>query len=89
MVSPKHNCANLPIDYFLRSLAEDVQEKSVGIILFGTGTDGTLGLKAIKGAAGMTMAQNSLTARFDGMPLSAIALDEWISCCPQKKWDND
>jgi len=43
----KHDSAHLPIDYFLRSLAEDVQELSVGIILSGTGTDGTLGLKAI------------------------------------------
>src|ERR1051325_575642 len=45
----------LPIDYFFRSLAEDQKEKAIGVVLSGTGTDGTLGLKAIKGAAGMTM----------------------------------
>jgi two-component system CheB/CheR fusion protein len=85
MVSPKHNYANLPIDYFLRSLAEDVQEKSVGIILSGTGTDGTLGLKAIKGVAGMSMAQDPPNAKFDGMPLSAIAMGEVDFVLPAEK----
>src|SRR5208282_3256263 len=63
----------LPIDYFFRSLAEDQKEKAIGIILSGTGTDGTLGLKAIKGAAGMTMAQAPESAKYSGMPSSAIA----------------
>ena len=63
----------LPIDYFFRSLAEDQKERAVGIILSGTGTDGTLGLKAIKGAAGMTMAQAPESAKYSGMPSSAIA----------------
>ncbi|MDD5578550.1 MAG: chemotaxis protein CheB [Methylobacter sp.] len=85
MVSPKQNYANLPIDYFLRSLAEDVQDKSIGIILSGTGTDGTLGLKAIKGVAGMTMAQDPSTAKFDGMPLSAIAMGEVDFVLPAEK----
>ena len=49
MESQKYDSSNLPIDYFLRSLAEDVQEMGIGIILSGTGTDGTLGLKTIKG----------------------------------------
>jgi len=62
----------LPIDYFFRSLAEDQKEKAVGIVLSGTGTDGTLGLKAIKGAAGMTMAQAPDSAKYSGMPASAI-----------------
>ncbi len=62
----------LPIDYFFRSLAEDQKDKSVGIVLSGTGTDGTLGLKAIKGATGMTMAQEPQSAKYDGMPASAI-----------------
>ena len=63
----------LPIDYFFRSLAEDRKELAVGIVLSGTGTDGTLGLKAIKGAAGMTMAQEPDSAKYSGMPSSAIA----------------
>ena len=62
----------MPIDLFLRSLAEDQAEKSIGIILSGTGTDGTLGLRAILGAGGITLAQEPTTAKFDGMPISAI-----------------
>jgi two-component system CheB/CheR fusion protein len=63
----------LPVDYFFRSLAEDQKEKAIGIVLSGTGTDGTLGLKAIKGAGGMTMAQAPESAKYSGMPSSAIA----------------
>lgn len=62
----------MPIDAFLRSLAEDQAEKAIGIILSGTGTDGTLGLRAILGAGGITIAQDPSTAKFDGMPSSAI-----------------
>ena len=63
----------LPIDYFFRSLAEDQKHKAIGIILSGTGTDGTLGLKAIKGESGMTMAQEIESAKYAGMPRNAIA----------------
>ncbi len=62
----------MPIDAFLRSLAEDKGENTIGIILSGTGTDGTLGLRAILGVGGITIAQEPSTARFDGMPTSAI-----------------
>jgi two-component system CheB/CheR fusion protein len=62
----------LPIDYFFRSLADDQGERAIGVILSGTGTDGTLGLKAIKAHAGMTMAQEAQTAKYAGMPESAI-----------------
>jgi two-component system CheB/CheR fusion protein len=62
----------MPIDAFLRSLAEDQQENAVGIILSGTGTDGTLGLRAIQGVGGVTLAQEPATAKYDGMPSSAI-----------------
>ncbi len=62
----------LPIDFFFRSLAEDQQERSVGVIRSGMGTDGTLGLRAIKEHAGVTLVQEPASARFDGMPLSAI-----------------
>lgn len=64
---------NLPIDIFLTSLAEDQGEKAVGIILSGTGSDGTRGVRAIKEKIGMVMAQSLETAGFDGMPRSAIA----------------
>ncbi len=60
------------IDSFLRSLAEDQGEHAVGIVLSGTGTDGTLGLRAIQGAGGITLVQDPLTAKYDGMPSSAI-----------------
>lgn len=62
----------MPIDTFLRSLAEDQQENSIGIILSGTGTDGTLGLRAIFGSGGITLVQEPGTAKYDGMPSSAI-----------------
>ena len=60
------------IDAFLRSLSEDQGEKAIGIILSGTGTDGTLGLRAIQGAGGITLVQEPSTAKYDGMPISAI-----------------
>ena len=62
----------MPIDAFLRSLAEDRDELAVGIILSGTGSDGTLGLRAILGAGGISLVQEPATAKFDGMPSSAI-----------------
>jgi two-component system CheB/CheR fusion protein len=64
----------LPIDVFLRSLAEDKQEKSIGIILSGMGSDGSLGLKAIKEKNGVVLVQDPATAKFDGMPQSATAV---------------
>jgi two-component system CheB/CheR fusion protein len=63
----------LPIDALFRSLAEEQQEKAIGIILSGTGTDGTLGAKAIKSVSGMIMVQDAQSARFPGMPQSAMA----------------
>jgi two-component system CheB/CheR fusion protein len=62
----------LPIDIFFRSLAEDKQEKSIGVILSGMGSDGSLGLKAIKEKNGLVMVQDPGSAKFDGMPFSAI-----------------
>lgn len=61
-----------PIDFFLKSLAEDQADKAIGIILSGSGTDGTLGLKAIKDAGGLTIVQDKQSAQFSGMPASAI-----------------
>ncbi|UMZ73785.1 CheR family methyltransferase [Natranaerofaba carboxydovora] len=62
----------LPIDFFFRSLAENLKEKSICVLLSGTGTDGTLGLKAIKGEGGMTIVQDPDTTEYDSMPNSAI-----------------
>ena len=65
--------ARLAIDFFFRSLAQDLNERAIGIILSGTGSDGTLGVRAIKGEGGMIMAQNPESTEYDGMPRSAIA----------------
>jgi two-component system CheB/CheR fusion protein len=62
----------LPIDFFLRSLAQDRQDYGIGVILSGMGSDGTLGLRAIKEHAGVALVQEPATAKFDGMPQSAI-----------------
>ena len=62
----------LPIDSFFRSLAQDRQEHSIGVILSGMGSDGTLGLRAIKGKGGVVLVQDPATAKFNGMPRSAI-----------------
>lgn len=63
----------LPIDYFLTSLASDRQSKAIGVILSGSASDGTLGMKAIKAEGGITFAQDDGSAKFDSMPRSAIA----------------
>ncbi len=63
---------NLPIDIFLRSLADDQAEKAIGVILSGTGSDGVRGIRAIKEAGGMVTVQSEESARFDGMPRAAI-----------------
>ncbi len=62
----------LPIDFFFRSLALDRREAAICIVLSGTGTDGTLGLRAVKEAGGMAMVQTPVTAGYNGMPQSAI-----------------
>ena len=62
----------MPIDGFFRSLGADQQHAAAGIVLSGTGSDGTRGLRAIRDAGGVTLAQDPSTARYDGMPASAI-----------------
>lgn len=62
----------LPIDSFFRSLADDKGEMAIGIILSGTGTDGTLGIRAIHGAGGTVMVQTPSSAKYSGMPESAV-----------------
>jgi two-component system, chemotaxis family, CheB/CheR fusion protein len=62
----------LPIDFFFRSLADDRQEQSIGVVLSGMGTDGTLGLGAIKEKGGVVFVQDPASAKFDSMPKSVI-----------------
>ncbi|MGM0500775.1 MAG: chemotaxis protein CheB, partial [Bacillota bacterium] len=63
----------MPIDVFFRSLAQGQSERAICVILSGTGSDGTLGLRTIKGEGGMAMVQKPNTAKYEGMPNSAIA----------------
>jgi len=73
LMEPLHpHGLRLPINYFFTSLAQDQQDKSIGIILSGYGSDGTVGLKAIKSKGGIIVAQDPSTAGSDGMPTSAI-----------------
>ncbi len=62
-----------PIDTFFHSLAQSYQDKAIGIILSGTGSDGTRGLKSIKEEGGIVMVQDPESSQFDGMPNSAIS----------------
>lgn len=75
-----HGILNHPIDIFFTSLAEERRERSVAVILSGTGTDGTKGIKAIKEHGGMVIVQNPANAKFDGMPKSAIStgIVDWV-----------
>ena len=63
----------LPIDFFFRSLAQDQHERAICVVLSGTGSDGTLGARAIKGEGGTFMVQTPESADYDGMPRSVIA----------------
>jgi two-component system CheB/CheR fusion protein len=69
--APRH----LPIDFFFRSLAKEQRERAIGIVLSGTGSDGTIGLKEIKAALGLSVVQAEEDANFAGMPHSAIIGD--------------
>lgn len=71
---------HLPVDYLFRSLAEDQGHSAIGVVLSGTGTDGTLGLKAIRAAGGFTFCQEPSTAKYDGMPRSACGAADY--CLP-------
>lgn len=64
---------NLPIDLFLHSLAEDQKHNAIGVILSGTGSDGTRGCRAIKESGGLVMVQSETSAKFSGMPKNVIA----------------
>jgi len=85
--------ARLPFNFFLRSLAEELGERAICVILSGTGSDGSLGLKTIKEHGGLVVAQDPDDAEYDGMSRSAImtgAVDlvllEWTRKVRQGKW---
>ena len=63
---------HLPVNFFMHSLARERKSAAIGIVLSGTGTDGTAGMEAIKAEGGITFAQSPATARYDGMPRSII-----------------
>ncbi|PPD32930.1 MAG: chemotaxis protein CheB [Methylomonas sp.] len=77
----------LPIDGFLQALADDQHERAIGVILSGMGSDGTLGLRAIKENAGLAVVQSPNSAQFDAMPRSAIdaGLADFVAA-PQELW---
>jgi two-component system CheB/CheR fusion protein len=81
----KRRGIRMPIDHFFNSLADDQQERAVGIVLTGTGSDGTLGIRMVKARGGMTMAQDPETAQYDGMPRSAIATGDVDYVLPVEK----
>jgi two-component system CheB/CheR fusion protein len=72
-VPPDPRGRRLPIDHFFRSLGEDQEERAIGVVLSGSGSDGALGLKHIVAHGGMVLVQTPEGAQFDGMPRSAIA----------------
>ncbi|WP_404419381.1 chemotaxis protein CheB [Marinospirillum sp.] len=75
----------LPIDIFFRSLAENRQEKAAGIILSGTGSDGSRGVVSINAEGGLVLVQDPRTAKFDGMPKSALATGVMDAVLPPER----
>ncbi len=75
----------LPIDFFFRTLARDQHERAIGVVLSGSGSDGSLGVKSIKAEGGLTIAQAPETAAFDDMPRSAIATQDVDFILPPAK----
>ncbi|MEM7246462.1 MAG: chemotaxis protein CheB [Acidobacteriota bacterium] len=73
LLDKKAGGVNDAIDVFFRSLAAELEEAAIGVVLSGTGSDGARGLQAIKEAGGMALVQEPETAKFDGMPRAALA----------------
>jgi two-component system, chemotaxis family, CheB/CheR fusion protein len=71
----QHEIINSTINYFFESLARDIKDKAIGIIMSGTGTDGTAGVHLIEDHGGLVLVQDPSTAEFDGMPLTSIKYD--------------
>nr|WP_297348383.1 chemotaxis protein CheB [uncultured Glaciecola sp.] len=75
----------LPIDFFFRSLADDQRHNAIGVILSGMGSDGTIGVRAIKAKGGLCLAQLPESAKFDSMPLKAIDTNLIDATAPAEK----
>lgn len=73
VTQPSDRTRYSPIDFFLHSLAESAQQSAIGIVLSGTGSDGTAGLREIKAVGGITIAQSPESAAYTGMPAAAVA----------------
>jgi two-component system CheB/CheR fusion protein len=71
-LSEQRTGLNLPIDIFMKSVAEDFGERAIGVVLSGTGSDGTRGIRQIKESGGLVLVQDEESAKFDGMPRSAM-----------------
>ena len=71
LLDPVDRKVSLPIDFFFRSLAADRGNRAVAVVLSGTGSDGTVGLKEVKAAEGLVLVQSEASAKHDGMPRSA------------------
>jgi two-component system CheB/CheR fusion protein len=85
LARPESTSRHLPIDAFFRSLAEDQGSNAIGVILSGTGSDGALGIRAIKAEGGITMVQERASAKYDGMPAAAIATGHVDFVLPPKE----
>lgn len=72
---PEDEKVNFTVNHFFESLANNSREKAVGVIMSGTGTDGTVGSRAIEDNGGVVIVQDPATAQFDGMPLTSIRYD--------------
>jgi two-component system CheB/CheR fusion protein len=70
---PDRREPHLPVDFFFRSLARDLGDKAIGVVLSGNGSDGSKGVRAVKAEGGITFAQDERSAKYAGMPLSAAA----------------
>ncbi|HIT51710.1 MAG TPA: PAS domain-containing protein [Candidatus Aveggerthella excrementigallinarum] len=79
-----HGMLNHPIDIFFTSLAEECRERAIAVVLSGTGSDGTSGVRAVKENGGLAIVQTPESAKFDGMPRSAIGtgLVDWVLAPP-------
>ena len=75
-----HGALNHPIDIFFSSLADECKERAIAVVLSGTGSDGTAGVRAIKESGGLAIVQTPESAKFDGMPRSAIStgIVDWV-----------
>jgi two-component system CheB/CheR fusion protein len=82
---PTDRTQHMPIDAFFRSLAEHAGQHAIGIVLSGTSSDGSLGLREIKAVGGITLAQEPKTAKYDGMPRAAIATGAIDMILPPKE----